>query len=898
MNMKQIGRYTIKGMIGQGGTATIYLAFDPNIKRDVAIKVLPPSFTHDPMFRERFEREVQIIAAVEYPGIVPVYDFGEQDGYPYIVMRMMSGGSLSDKLRSAPLSLEQTARIITQIAAALDYAHSKGFVHRDIKPGNILFDSDGSAYLADFGLGKLLEHDSLLTGEGMIGTPSYMSPEQARGETGIDGRSDIYSLGAVLFEMLTGCLPYTASTPMGVAIKHITGSVPNISDVAPGFPSDHTLQSIIARSMAKDKAARFATAGEMAQALADVVKAGVPEIRVSKIEPPHHFVPEEALESREHVTQILVQPPIINFPTILPAKEKHKKDCLFKRLIRKVRQTIRLSKANLAERTNRTFIVLHKAANDIKSIVSEPQILSQPQLTQTHHPPRFVGSEHRAEIPPMPDPLHRSKNPSLVMRPYITQLLNPHQQTIIEEVLSQHEPEQLINYILTQQSGQFIITGYNHFGGTTLLRSMLHEICEKMPEQNASDQTLVVRFDLDEHFDKNEIVYQATFSTSQGELFQESFALNAEQTEKVKYTLLEVFDFAFELLVNGERKSRVWKMFEYQGKLRTIPAHLLIGVDKITTLDTLKAITRHPVFGKSGQVLLLVIERELLNQWKDHNQFDPYKHFQLWHVPCLWEGDSHLVQDTLDFIFHGYNLEDSEIHRLVEDFHQHIVFVGRGATGNIFGEIRKVQYWQIEPRTKMAYIELKGLDRDLIEHNAWMQRTLDKHWKDVLGKNFHGREAIDRARQGVYTLVDWIIDHATFTLDEVLDAAAKTHVLISPHSRTRDEVVLRLLATLVQECYLQRAESGYDIIWRREINPETTGLIQRNEQAEHHRALREQFTKRQKNLEKLYMRRSSYGEGEVPLSLLNDIETEEIALSGLQALLSRLESKTAGEDQN
>jgi serine/threonine protein kinase len=261
----KIGRYEIKSELGRGGMATVYRAFDPSFDREVAIKVLPREMMHDPQFRARFEREIKLVAALEHPSIVPVYDVGEEDEQPYFVMRFMTGGSLSSLIAKGKTPLEDTALIIGKIAQGLTYAHKKGIVHRDLKPDNILFDDNGDPFISDFGIAKLTESTSSLTGaSGVIGTPAYMSPEQATGDK-VDGRSDIYSLGVIVFQMLSGQQPYNADTPMGIAIKHVTEPVPEILNVNPSLPYD--VDQIIRYSMAKDKNKRYATAVDLAKAL-------------------------------------------------------------------------------------------------------------------------------------------------------------------------------------------------------------------------------------------------------------------------------------------------------------------------------------------------------------------------------------------------------------------------------------------------------------------------------------------------------------------------------------------------------------------------------------------------------------------------------------------------------
>jgi serine/threonine-protein kinase len=265
-----IGRYLIKGELGRGGMATVYRGFDPQVKREVAVKVLPRHFLHDPSFRSRFEREAQTIAGLEHPAIVPLYDFGEQDGQPFIIMRLMPGGSLADRLKTGPLPPTEAARILSRLAPALDYAHRKGIVHRDLKPGNILFDLNNEPYISDFGIAKLSEGGGSVTGSGIVGTPAYMSPEQAQGQKDLDGRSDVYALGTILFEMLTGKLPYEADTPVALILKHLTEPVPRLLTARPDLPSE--FETVIDQAMAKDRTGRFSTAQAMADTLASAIR--------------------------------------------------------------------------------------------------------------------------------------------------------------------------------------------------------------------------------------------------------------------------------------------------------------------------------------------------------------------------------------------------------------------------------------------------------------------------------------------------------------------------------------------------------------------------------------------------------------------------------------------------
>jgi serine/threonine protein kinase len=279
MQPEKIGIYEIKSELGRGGMATVYKAYDPRFEREVAVKVLPSELLHaDPQFRLRFEREAKIIAQLEHSAIVPVYDVGEADGQPYFVMRYMNGGSLSDRIKSGSLTIEDAARILGIIAPGLDEAHSNGIVHRDIKPSNILFDKRGNPYISDFGIAKLSQAQSgNVTGSAIIGTPAYMAPEQAQGIE-VDGRADIYALGIILFEILTGKQPYEADTPMAVAIKHITDPVPHIRQTNPKLPE--AVDTIIQTAMAKDKTQRFSTAVDMTNALREAARGDPTKIHI------------------------------------------------------------------------------------------------------------------------------------------------------------------------------------------------------------------------------------------------------------------------------------------------------------------------------------------------------------------------------------------------------------------------------------------------------------------------------------------------------------------------------------------------------------------------------------------------------------------------------------------
>jgi serine/threonine protein kinase len=273
---KTLGQYQVIEQVAKGGMATVFRARQKNLARDVAIKVLPPTLMHDGSFLERFYREVEVVAALQHPHILPVYDFGEFEGMPYIVMAYMSGGTLSDIISHGPMNLNDAEVVIRQMADALDYAHSKGIIHRDFKPGNVLLDERGNTYLADFGLARITASDSQITGTGMLGTPTYMAPELAMNNT-LTPAVDIYALGVTLFQMLTGQVPFEANTPLGVLMLHAHDPVPSLTEIRPELHKP--VQWVVERSMAKLPGDRYTSGDELAKALAQALKSETQEAR-------------------------------------------------------------------------------------------------------------------------------------------------------------------------------------------------------------------------------------------------------------------------------------------------------------------------------------------------------------------------------------------------------------------------------------------------------------------------------------------------------------------------------------------------------------------------------------------------------------------------------------------
>jgi serine/threonine protein kinase len=281
---EHLGQYEITGLLGEGGMATVYRARQVSMKRDVAIKVIESKLTRNPDFVKRFEREAQTVASLSHPFILKVFDYGQQGESIYLVMELLVGGSLADHIRRGPLSLDTTTRLLEQIASALDYAHERGVVHRDLKPQNVLLDEKSNALLTDFGIAKLLGETTGLTRSGVaMGTPSYMAPEQWKGQP-IDARADIYALGVMLFEMLSGRLPFIADTPYSMMHMHVNEPPPSLHTLRQDLPPG--IERVIERALAKDRDQRFASAMDMVSAFKDA-QVYIPSYDFGAVAPSH-----------------------------------------------------------------------------------------------------------------------------------------------------------------------------------------------------------------------------------------------------------------------------------------------------------------------------------------------------------------------------------------------------------------------------------------------------------------------------------------------------------------------------------------------------------------------------------------------------------------------------------
>ncbi|MCE7861313.1 MAG: serine/threonine protein kinase [Chloroflexi bacterium CFX2] len=271
-----VGPYQIIAQLGQGGMASVFKAYHPALDRYVALKVLHQAFNEDSTFIGRFQREARVVAKLEHPNIVPVYDYAEHEGRPYLVMKFIEGDTLKARMAAGPLSSKEIERVVETVGSALGYAHRQGVLHRDIKPSNVLISMDNVMYLADFGLARIAAAgETTLSTDSVMGTPQYISPEQAMGRKDLDARTDIYSFGVMLYEVVVGQVPFSADTPFSIIHDHIYTPLPLPMSVNPNVPEP--VQRVLLKALAKNWDDRYQNVEELIGAFKSAwLEAGIP----------------------------------------------------------------------------------------------------------------------------------------------------------------------------------------------------------------------------------------------------------------------------------------------------------------------------------------------------------------------------------------------------------------------------------------------------------------------------------------------------------------------------------------------------------------------------------------------------------------------------------------------
>ena len=562
------------------------------------------------------------------------------------------------------------------------------------------------------------------------GTPQYMSPEQIRSRNYLTPTSDIYALGLIYFELLTGRV-YIIQRP---------GT--KVSDLRKDISKE--IDELITQMLSDNPNQRPWDGCELISVLKNYV------------EPDENNI-------------VLLEKQIV----------QRKQNAIIDKIKR--------------IRDNFSSTISH-FLNDLYGESGKP-----------------IPPPPKKQLPEIPPSVEATGKSSLILRPSVRQLLSPIHQNVVQEILSQHDPERIIDFIVSLGSGSIIISGYNSFGGTTLTREIARRVRRELLRQDREEILFTVRLDLKQRT-QNVSLYEGAVETPG---YVKNLGLISSATEKKHSDVMAISTLFNEL--HNLNLGNPREIFEKKGEKKYLPSRLLIVIDKIVDMAFLDVLKNHDLFGKVEVNFLLVIDQEQYNRWVegDNSRFINKTRMQHLYIPSLWEDEYKMVGNIINIVFKGFHLDSAEAKEMYRTFRKHIAYKGRGAIGTTLNELQDLKYWQLDRETKQGFIDFSMLDKGEIFHNAWLQDTLISCWDDILEENFPIRKSRDRAKQGVYCLLDWITECSMFTLDEIFTAAELMPVKITNHNRLREQVILRLLDMLEKKKYLQKVENKYDIIWGR-----------------------------------------------------------------------------------
>jgi hypothetical protein len=859
-----------------------------------------------------------------------------------MVMEFLDGPTLKAELSERrrigqPFDPQEAARILTPIADAVDYAHSQGMIHRDLKPANIQFTSGGQPILTDFGISKIVGATRFTVTGAVTGTPAYMSPEQGQGQS-VDERSDIYSLGVILYEMTTGRVPYDADTPYAIIMKHISDPLPLPRQVFPQLPE--SVERVILKTLSKNPDDRYQTAAELVRALEQALAA--PAVPIVSTEAAARPVvrPQEAKAAAPVVTApVLEKRPLRLMPLLVGGglllalvvgvllsggipilsglwREAKLGISAFVNMALSYWLPLTLTVFALLLWTQRGTIAfaVGRSKAILVSLLSAPPVHER-QAPQSAHPVDLppYAPEAKAKEAILPE----VSQPSLILKPDVSVILDPLEKSTIQALVAHQESERLRDFIVNFRGGRFLLTGYGSFGGTTLTQEVIESAKYSLQREGEQGVLLAIRFDLHDSSEVEDVfkvkvdelflgflTEQHRYTPSDGLKagFDTLSFVPASEAGSPKKALIpslgrispeenvEIFLKDLKAVLTGQpQKSRLQEtIFQVLGSLEP-PSRVLIILDKVSRPEILELFTHFSLFDDERIAYIAIIEREQYDRWdeKIKTRLTRRKRFKEWYVPCNWESESGFVRRVTSLLFEDRLIEDEEAREMRQALQSHLAFIGRGTVGGTIEELRDPKYWKFDSATGRGYISFDLLDKGLIHHNAWLQNTLEENWDKILGERFVGRDRIDRAKQGIYHLLDWIIDCGIFTRAEIHEAAEQTIVVISPHKRPRNGVINDLLQVLVANGYLDEVKGRYGIVWGRDISTEEALHEVKLGDHEDEESLRKQLQKLERNRWKLLDKTATFAKGQVPLYLDNQLEEVEETISQIKEKLSQ-----------
>jgi serine/threonine protein kinase len=783
---KSLGRYQILEQIGAGGMATVYKALDSTLDRHVAVKVIrrdafpPYQFDHILM---RFLREARALAKLSHPNILKIFDYGEFENQPYFVMEYISTGTLKDLLIGKPIPWQKTVQILYPVARALEIAHAQGIIHRDVKPSNILMANGRDPMLSDFGIVRLIEGDEEtadLTNPGMgIGTPVYMAPEQATGKS--DERADIYALGIIFYQMITGRLPYKADTPFGVMLKKYTEPLPPPKRFVPNLPQ--AVERVLIKALARDPNNRYKNMREFAVALENFKQ---------KVDSS-----ENTLDTGEF--------------TLIPKERKKGWISILRDIIRDLFLQPRVSKKGFEE------IRLEKIRNWKESGTMTVNLIAALEPQRQKHILTLINREHELRIKDI-----------------------------------------LVHF----GGGRYLLHGFGRFGASVLIDQIVERTrfdIKNLHPESWQGIIMMVRVELT-YLDDSDRVFRAIVRDFLFEAERERFAksiakrlhrLQNNNFTRVKESAIEntisikatpipgletsfsrksdktmnpggdattesgIIDVISQFLDEAEDKkpNLFEKIVERVASSSKTPSRVIIVLDKIRSDKVFRVLQNMRLFSDDRITFFAIVREEEFVKW-DSSVYQTVNEigFREYYVPCVWEEEHHLAQDMVKLSLGN----DHFLDETATDFINHVAYKSRGAPGDIVKELVDPIYNMYETGVPQLRLDLLR-DKKVVRFNSMLQNFLSSNWDKILADEFLGLRDTDRAKMGVYELIDWMTQQIEFNLSDLEQSLLIGKVSISPSAALRRDVVKRLIDCMIAEKLLFMNQDLYRVVIKKKI---------------------------------------------------------------------------------